>query len=65
MNTFYIANNKTGLASILQTNKTSDEIWNDVETDIDIVMKFDTVEQAQNIILEQNMQYVPYDNFVK
>ncbi len=65
MNTYYIANNKTGQATILQTNKTREEIWREVEESTDVVHAFDTVEEAQKALDDRNMQYVPYDSFIK
>lgn len=39
METFYIANNKTKQASILQTYKTREEIWQEMDNSVDVVYK--------------------------
>ena len=65
INTFYIANNKTKQASILQTEKTRDDIWLEVENSVDIVKSCPSTEHAQNLIVSMDMEYVPYDTFIK
>lgn len=65
MDTFYIANNKTKQASIIQTEKTRDEIWFELDDSVDVVYKCLNAQDAQGIIDEKAMEYVPYDSFIK
>jgi len=65
INTFYVANNKTKQASILQTEKTREDIWQEVENSVDIVHICLSTEHAQGLIASMNMEYVPYDTFIK
>lgn len=65
MTTFYIADNKACEATILQTNKTREDIWLEVETRVDVVHAFESAEKAQEAMDARGMQYVPYDTFAK
>ena len=65
MHTFYIADNKTKQATIYQTEKTREDIWQEVESRVDVVREVETVEQAQNYLVQYGNEYVPYDSFIK
>jgi hypothetical protein len=65
MNTYFIANNKTRVCAILQTDKSLIDVQCNIDTDyVDSVTQFDNIEQALKIVRMGNYKIGSFSDFL-